>query len=288
MTEIPTPAQLSALLDTMTRIAAAAAAAIVAVERLAVREKADSSPVTAADEAAEAVILSGLRDAAPGLAIVSEESAASADPHRLGEVYFMVDPLDGTREFIAGRAEYTVNIALIVGGEPIAGVVAAPATGMAWRGARGLGAERLGLDGSERTPIQTRRWPANPVALVSRSHLDPATGAFMASIPHAVAHGCGSALKFCRLAEGVADIYPRLAPTSEWDIAAGHAMLEAAGGRVTAPDGSPICTAAAKRTSSCRPSSPGPTPPGPCLRPNNPSPSVPKPRWQHNLHHVAV
>jgi 3'(2'), 5'-bisphosphate nucleotidase len=228
------------LLDDITTLAAEASAAILAIAQPKVREKADKSPVTEADEAAEAIILRGLRRIAPQISIVSEESGAS-DATRLDEPFFLVDPLDGTREFIAGRPEFTVNIALMVNRQPLLGVVTAPALNFAWRGERGRGAARSRLDGSELQPIRTRTWPTDaPIALVSRSHLDAASTALLARIPGAVTQSCGSAVKFCRLAEGNADLYPRLAQTSEWDVAAGHAVLLAAGGTLTAPDGQPI------------------------------------------------
>jgi 3'(2'), 5'-bisphosphate nucleotidase len=160
----------------------------------------------------------------------------------LGATFALVDPLDGTKEFIAGSAEYTVNLAIIRDGEPIAGFIAAPALGLLFRGIVGRGAERLGLD-RDAVPV-TIRCRRNPtgrlVAAVSRSHLDPLTGAFLDRLPVAERLPCGSALKFCRIAEGAADVYPRLSPTSEWDIAAGHAIVAAAGGLVTAPAGEPL------------------------------------------------
>jgi 3'(2'), 5'-bisphosphate nucleotidase len=234
------------LLDALTMLVARAAAAIVRVPRnsLAAQLKSDHSPVTAADKAAEAVILEGLHQLLPGISIVSEESTA---PASLGETFILVDPLDGTREFLAGRDEYTINIGLIQEGRPAAGLIAAPAQGLIWRGVVGQGAERLRLAADESAlntrgpiPIRTRAMPEHPVAIVSRSHLDPASEGFLSHWQNVTRISCGSALKFCRLAEGAADIYPRLAPTSEWDIAAGHAILVAAGGAVTRPDGTPI------------------------------------------------
>lgn len=236
-----------ALLDEFTRIAARAAAAILAVSAPAAtrRDKADSSPVTIADEASEAVILDGLRQLLPGVPIVSEEAGPERVRPRAGEPFLLVDPLDGTREFLAGLPEYTVNIALVSEGRPVAGVVAAPALGLAWRGIVGIGAERgtLASDGSggERVSIHTRAWPSGtPRILVSRSHLDAATAAYVERLPQAERIACGSSLKFCRLAEGAADLYPRFAPTSEWDLAAGHAVLSAAGGVATQPEGAPL------------------------------------------------
>lgn len=238
------------LLDELTAIASRAGAAILAIapSALARRDKPDRSPVTAADEAAQAVILDGLGQLLPGVPVVSEEAAEQAAPTALTANFILVDPLDGTRELLAGRDEFTVNIAIISNGRPVVGVIAAPARGLLWRGIVGAGAERLALvpgagpqAARARNAIHTRARPANSlIALVSRSHLDPSTEAYLARLKLAERIGCGSALKFCLLAEGVADLYPRLAPTSEWDVAAGHAVLAAAGGEVTTPDGGPL------------------------------------------------
>jgi 3'(2'), 5'-bisphosphate nucleotidase len=214
-----------------------------------VRTKSDGSPVTAADEAAEAVITDGLARLGLGVPVISEEQAARQRPAAAGEDFILVDPLDGTREFIAGRDEYTVNIGLVSGGIPTLGVIAAPALGLLWRGIAGRGAERLAFSAqafapqtmSAPQPIHTRPRPLrDPVVITSRSHLDARTLAYIDGFPGARRLACGSSLKFCRLAEGSADVYPRLAPTHDWDIAAGHAILLAAGGRMVAPDGSAI------------------------------------------------
>jgi 3'(2'), 5'-bisphosphate nucleotidase len=229
----------TALMEDLTAIAARAAATIRQYGAASLRHKADGSPVTAADEAAEAVILQDLERLAPGIPIVSEEQAAKVPAHAGAATYFLVDPLDGTREFVAGRDEFTVNIALMDHGTPVIGIIAAPAADLAWRGIVSRGAERMRLsDRSERTAILTRPRPPQPVALISRSHLDPDTKAYLAGLPQAVSVSCGSSIKFCRIAEGSADLYPRLAPTHDWDVAAGHAILAAAGGEVTAADGS--------------------------------------------------
>lgn len=238
------------LLDELTLIASRAAAAILAVPSpdLNQREKPDKSPVTAADEASEAVILEGLAKFWPGIPIISEEAIGRHAPDGVGQRFFVVDPLDGTREFLAGRDEFTVNIALVDNGAPVVGVVAAPARGLIWRGHVGRGAERLTLTpgagpdaARDCTTIHTRARPAHgPRVLVSRSHLDAATAAYVDRLPLPEQIACGSAIKFCLLAEGAADLYPRLAPTSEWDVAAGHALLVAAGGDVINPDGTAI------------------------------------------------
>jgi len=242
---------IAALLDPLTDLVAQAGAAIVAVDRrtMTVAGKSDGSPVTSADLAADRILAEGVARLLPGMPVVSEERPQALRlPCR--DSFVLIDPLDGTREFVAGRDEYTVNLAIIMQGMPVLGIVAAPALGVIWRGVTGQvgsGAERLtiGRDGklSERVPIRTRSCPAHGapwVALVSRSHPDPATDAFIAGRPGAVREAAGSAVKFGRIAEGTADIYPRLAPTHEWDVAAGCAVVEAAGGKVTALDRTPL------------------------------------------------
>ncbi len=210
------------------------------------RTKADKSPVTDADEAAQAVIMEGLERLLPGVPVVSEEADK---PSLAGATTFLlVDPLDGTRDFLAGRTEYTVNIALIEDGTPVLGCIAAPALSEVWSGIVGAGAERFELrpganqaESRARTPIHTRPLPVSGAAVAfSRSHLDRRTERLLEAMPQAARFPCGSSLKFCRLAEGAADLYPRLGPTSEWDIAAGHAVLAAAGGVVVRPDGSAL------------------------------------------------
>lgn len=208
--------------------------------------KADQSPVTAADEAAQAVICDGLRLIAPALPVVAEENAEYGKPVTGEASWFLVDPLDGTREYIAGRDEYTINIALITNGTPVLGIITAPALGLIWRGIVGRGAERITL-GSDFTTSQPHAIHTRPrrsgefVVVVSRSHLEARTQAFVDNLPQAKRMlPSGSAIKFCRVAEGSADLYPRLATTCDWDVAAGHAIVDAAGGRVVAPDGTPI------------------------------------------------
>ena len=223
----------------------------IATESLAVRHKEDQSPVTAADEAAQGVILDGLAALMPGVPVVSEESPNRPSAAALAAVFALVDPLDGTREFIAGRDEYTVNVALIENGEPRLGLVFLPARALLYCGLSDIRAERLELVAGDPparaqavTPIHVRAGGRRPtsglVAAVSRSHGDAATAAFLARLPVAARLASGSSLKFGLLAEGKADVYPRLAPTHEWDIAAGHAVLAAAGGTVLRPDGTPL------------------------------------------------
>jgi len=242
--EIP-PARAAALLDDLTAIVASACAKISALSaaRLIPRLKADQSPVTVADEASEALIIEGVARLLPGIPVISEESA-DAQRDRFDGSFLIVDPLDGTREFLAGRDEFTVNLAIITGGVPIAGIIAAPARGRVWRGVVGIKAERLRLleDGADQAqPISTRTWPREgAVAAVSRSHFDPATDAFLAKLGPVTRSASGSALKFCQVAEGGADVYPRLATTCEWDVAAGQALVVAAGGAVTTLQGLPL------------------------------------------------
>ncbi len=234
------PTDGAELLENLTTLAVAAAQTVLDCGAgCSVRVKTDGSPVTPADEAAETVVREGLARLAPGVSIVSEEDTARPLPSA-GETYFLVDPLDGTREFIAGRDEYTVNIALMSDRQPTLGVIAAPAHGLLWRGIVGGRAERLSFSGtkvSQPEPIHTRYRPAGElIVMVSRSHLDDATQRYLDDFPFTRRIACGSSIKFCRLAEGLADHYPRLGPTHDWDIAAGHAVLAAAGGSVVGWD----------------------------------------------------
>jgi 3'(2'), 5'-bisphosphate nucleotidase len=235
------------LIDALTAIVSRAAAATLAVPFSEVdrRIKSDHSPVSHADEASEAEILQGLAGLLPDVPVVSEESVGP-EPIRLGPSVVFVDPLDGTKEFLAGRDEYTVNIGIVTDNVPIAGFIAAPKQGLLWRGIVGRSAERLRVTWGpnpvihERSPIHTRPAPERLVAAISRSHLDERTKGFLARLPVAERYMCGSSVKFCQLAQGDADVYPRLAPTHEWDIAAGCAILAAAGGAATDPQGHPL------------------------------------------------
>ena len=238
------------LVDEMTDLVSRAAAAVMKIRSsaLAGRHKSDSSPVTAADDASEDIIARGLQELLPGLDIISEEAAARSVPQSLGATFALVDPLDGTREFVAKHDDFTINLAIIVQGRPVVGLVAAPALQLIWRGKAEGRAERLHLqpgatsqEARDRTDIRTAMPQANRLrALVSRSHLDERTRAWLAQRSGVTLTACGSSLKFCRLAEGSADVYPRLAPTMEWDVAAGDAVLTAAGGAVLTPDGAPL------------------------------------------------
>ena len=238
----------AALMEPLTDIVAKAGAAILAVSRssMQIEGKVDGSPVTEADMAADRVIAEGLAKLIPQVPTLSEERTHLARrPYR--DSFFLIDPLDGTQEFVAGREEFTVNLALVTRGEPLLGIVGAPALGLIWRGLVGRGAERLLVtkDGETRAgePIRTRPHPGQAapwIVTVSRSHGDKRTEAFIADRPGAVRQILGSAVKFCRVAEGGADIYPRLSPTCEWDVAAGHAVVTAAGGKITDSKGAAL------------------------------------------------
>jgi 3'(2'), 5'-bisphosphate nucleotidase len=210
------------------------------------RAKADASPVTEADERAEAIILPELARLAPGIAIVSEEaSAAGHTPDIDGaQPFWLVDPLDGTKEFVKRNGDFTVNIGLIIGGSPALGVVLAPARGLLWSGAGRGTASAVDAHGSRRA-IACRPRPARgAVVVTSRSHNNPAAlAAWMAAFPEATLDFAGSSLKFCKVAEGSADFYPRFGPTCEWDTAAGHAVLLAAGGHIETFGGKPLAYA---------------------------------------------
>jgi len=202
--------------------------------------KSDSSPVTAADAAAEKVILDALRSLTPSIPIVAEEAVAGGDIPEVGDgMFWLVDPLDGTREFISRNGEFTVNVALIDERRPVVGVVLAPALETLWWGALGHGAARR--DASATTAIEARLIPQDQaVAVASRSHRDAETDRWLAEMAISETVAFGSSLKFCAVAEARADYYPRFGTTMEWDTAAGHAVLLAAGGRVLTVDGDPL------------------------------------------------
>jgi 3'(2'), 5'-bisphosphate nucleotidase len=195
-------------------------------------DKADASPVTLADERAEALITPRLRAIAPGVPVVAEEAVAGGDVPQVGRMFWLVDPLDGTKEFISRNGEFTVNVALIEDGRPVLGVVYAPALKKLWAGGPGLGSW-LEQDGRRR-PIACRTAPDEGLTVVaSRSHGDAdALDAFLAGRKVAASVSVGSSLKLCQVAQGDADVYPRLGRTMEWDIAAGHAVVLGAGGSV--------------------------------------------------------
>ena len=209
-------------------------------EGFAIRTKIDDSPVTEADEAAEDVILPALRRLLPGVAIVSEEFGAEPGADFSRDLFWAVDPLDGTKEFIARSGEFTVNIALVENRRPILGVVHAPALAVTYSGA-GTGTARMHRLQQAERPIAARPAPDGLIALASRSHDDSAElAAFLARYTIKDRRAMGSSLKFCCIAAGDADLYVRIGPTCEWDTAAGQAVLEAAGGSVTFTDGRPF------------------------------------------------
>ena len=197
--------------------------------------KADNTPLTLADEEAHRCIDAGLQRIAPEIPRLSEEGQPEAASVRRGwSRYWLIDPLDGTREFIKRNGEFTVNIALVEGGRPVLGVVHAPVLETSWVGVAGGGAHRY--EGDEVRPIATRAFPDEPVVVVSRSHRDAATERILERLPRRRELSVGSSLKICRVAEGTADVYPRFGPTSEWDTGAAQAVLESAGGLLITPD----------------------------------------------------
>ena len=232
------------LLNAVANIARRAGALIMAVYAtdFAVRGKADTSQVTEADERAETLIVSALLSLDASVAVVAEEAVAAGANPAVSDWFWLVDPLDGTREFINRNGEFTVNIALVHRGRPVLGVVLAPALGRLFAGAAGQGAYVEEGQGGTRRVIRCRSVPeAGLTVVASRSHGDAAAlDAFLAGRRVAALASAGSSLKLCLVAAGEADLYPRLGRTMEWDIAAGHAVLAAAGGQVTALDGSPL------------------------------------------------
>ena len=241
-----TASDLAALLPGLVALAHEASAEVVRVYRggHTVRRKADASPVTEADEASEAIILAGLRRLTPGVPAISEEAVSrgdvvfdhSAPPGR----YWLVDPVDGTKEFVARSGEFTINIGLVEETRAALGILHAPLSGTTYAAA-GPGTAVVHRDGRV-VPIKARRPPAaGIVALASRSHGDkPGVSAILDEYKVAERKIMGSAIKFALIAEGIADLYPRLGPTMEWDTCAGHAILEAAGGHVMTLAGAPL------------------------------------------------
>ncbi len=246
LSEMPSPSQR------LTELAALAHEAGAIVMRhyeagTTARKKADHSPVTDADEEAEAHILRGLRDVAPGVPVIAEEEVAAGRSPAIGNRFFLVDPLDGTKEFINRNGEFTVNIAEVENGIAIRGVVYAPAKHRLFLGETPGGAFEIETgvnalpDVAQARPIHVRKAPADGlISVASRSHRDQKTEEYLAAYPVKDFITAGSSLKFCLVAAGEADIYPRHGTTMEWDTAAGHAVLTAAGGTVTNLDGSPF------------------------------------------------
>lgn len=247
LTRAPAPSD-SALLAALAQVALTAGVVIRRIEAdgIEARQKADLSPVTAADAASEEIICTALARLAPGVPVIAEEAVSAGQQTTPGTRFFLVDPLDGTREFITGNGEYTVNIALVEDGEPVLGIVYAPARATLYAGRPGaafcaLRAPGAAVEAQEWTPISCRPIPEGPLAVAaSRSHGDAATDRLVARYPVGEYIAAGSALKFGLLAEGRVDFYPRLGTVMEWDCAAGHAVVNAAGGRVVRPDGSPL------------------------------------------------
>jgi 3'(2'), 5'-bisphosphate nucleotidase len=212
---------------------------------VATETKADASPVTAADREAEAILLAALAAQYPAIPVVAEEEASAGRlPATVGRRFFLVDPLDGTREYVRGGDDFTVNVALIEDHAPIAGIVYAPARARLWYGdvaaADAWRADVVDGAAGERTPLHVRACPGAPVAVASKSHCTPATEAWLAATGCGARVSVGSSLKFALIAEGAADVYPRPGPTMEWDTAAGDHILTVAGGCVVAPAGRPM------------------------------------------------
>lgn len=234
------PARLGTLLGEVAGLARRAGQAIEAVRGgpLGTEQKADGSPVTRADRASEAILAAGLRDLLPGVAIVSEEGDVEAAVAAAGPTYWLVDPLDGTKQFVKGLPEFTVNVALVEAGVSVLGAVFVPAAGALYLAARGMGARRQDARGEARLQAAPVAHPRR--AVVSRSHLTPETGVLLSRLGITETVSRGSSLKMCAVAEGAADLYPRLGPTMLWDTAAGAAVAVEAGCDVVGLDGRPL------------------------------------------------
>lgn len=235
--------------ETLAEIALKAGAVIMQIYKtdFDVLSKDDASPVTEADEKAEALILQALNRLAPEVPVLAEEAVAAGHIPEIGDRFFLVDPLDGTKEFINKRGEFTVNIALIEHGRPVMGVVFAPAldrlfvadsVASAWQAHAKPGSDVPPV--SERAPMRIRSVSGGLTAIASKSHRTPETDAFLENFDIAEIISAGSSLKFCLIAAGEADLYPRMGRTMEWDTGAGQAVVEAAGGRVLQEDGAPL------------------------------------------------
>jgi 3''(2''),5''-bisphosphate nucleotidase, bacterial len=232
--------------ETLADICEAAAALILPLWRsgLTVHAKADESPVTEADRRGETLILERLAAAFPGVPVVSEEDSSEfGTPDAIGPVFFLVDPLDGTKAFVRGDPNFTVNIALIADGRPVAGAVTAPPTDETWftkAGPEGVTAWKR-VNGGAPRPVHVRPWdPATALGLISHTATDEQVQNLKDRYGFVRTEAMDSSIKLCRIAEGAADIYPRHGPTMEWDIAAGHALIAAAGGRLETPEGEPF------------------------------------------------
>jgi len=242
----PPAASDLALVDPIVSAALEAGTLILDVRRRGhtVERKSDFSPVTEADRAAEAAILKSLARIAPTVPVVAEEAVSAGRIPDVDDEFFLVDPLDGTKEFVRGGNDFTVNIGLIRGGAPVLGVIYTPATGDLYAGVSGAGAWKIAVaDGKAgaRTPIHVRPAPDGPILVVaSRSHRTPETDDFIARYDVASLVSAGSSLKFCLVAAGEADLYPRMGTTMQWDTAAGDAIVRAAGGKVLTMEGTPL------------------------------------------------
>jgi 3'(2'), 5'-bisphosphate nucleotidase len=242
----PSPDALARLFAELCLAAGPIAMEVFARDDQGARLKSDKSPVTEADERVEAFLIAELTRLLPQYPCIAEESSARGEIPAQSGAFILIDPLDGTREFVARRREFTINIALVEDCAPTAGAVYAPALDALWFG----GERAFFVDAAPGTalpapegcrPLHVRTASADGLtALVSRSHMDAETEAFLARLPIKARTDAGSSLKFCRIAEGVADVYPRFGPTNEWDTAAGDAVLRAAGGAVLTPEGAPL------------------------------------------------
>jgi len=241
--KMPTDDQLLSSFETLA-LAAGRLVMDIFVRGCEVGHKADESPVTLADREAEKIILQGLRETCPSIPVIAEEAVAAGDyPADPGDEFLLVDPLDGTREFIDRRAEFTVNIALVRNAVPVLGVVYAPASGVLFSGLQGRAERVETADGGaivSRRLVRARRPGAVPVVVASRSHRSEETDRYITALHQAEIVSIGSSLKFCMLASGEADLYPRFSKTMQWDTAAGDAVLRAAGGMTSTVDGQPL------------------------------------------------
>lgn len=241
---VDTPEARRALLEALVDPVRRAADAIEDVRKggITARQKADKSPVTAADEAAEEIIEAALKRLTPDIPIIGEEAfSAGLAPENIGGTFWLIDPVDGTKEFVRGGKDYTVNVGLIINYEAVLGVLMSPREGTLWAGAEGAGAFRLDHQ-NRREDITTRSLANRPlIVLASYRHRDAQTKRYLESLPDAKVTGRGSSIKFAMLAEGKADLYPRWYACSEWDTAAGHGLLIGAGGQVfDAKTGEPL------------------------------------------------
>ena len=231
------------LLDDVVTLTEAAGGEIIAIYEtdFEVSHKDDDSPLTRADMASHHTLAAGLRELTPDTPLLSEEAEAMDWPtRRTWQRYWLIDPLDGTREFVHRNGQFTVNVALVEGHQVVLGVVCAPVLGTTWYAAAGAGARKKTAAGDH--AIHTRRPPSQPpVVVASRSHAGELLDSYLEQIPEHQRVAVGSSLKLCQVAEGSADLYPRLGPTSEWDTAAAQCVVEQAGGAVRVADGSALC-----------------------------------------------